>query len=399
MKILNNIKKYQGIIPAYIAREFKTIATSYSILLVLIGGIFIYGLLYNYMYAPNLIRNAPVVVVDMSHSHLSREYSRLLEASSQVKVYSFAPDITSAKEMMKKQEVVGIVYIPHDFETRVGRGEQSIFLAMGNTSAFLNFASVQEATVGAMTELDGRYRSDMTVFLPLTTLYAMSQSQVINIVGTPLYNYTEGYGSYLIPVVLILIIFQTLMMVIGMITGNERHNKSILYYGQNGLGFGNMMSIILSKTFTYSVLYAIFAYFLIGFLPKIFSIPDIGNRWDIILFLIPFFWASCFFGLSCSLFYTDSESPILMIPFFSVGLVFLSGASYPLELMPWYWQVVHYAIPASPGVMAYVKLNSMGGTISDIKVEYITLWIQCLVYFITACLVFRYNIKKAMRIN
>ena len=35
--------------------EFKTIAGSYAILLVLMGGIFVYGLLYNYMYAPDFV--------------------------------------------------------------------------------------------------------------------------------------------------------------------------------------------------------------------------------------------------------------------------------------------------------------------------------------------------------
>ncbi len=389
------MKKQLNIISTYIIREFKTIATSYSILLVLIGGIFIYGLLYNYMYQPNLIRNAPIVIVDMSHSPLSREYTRLLEASPQVTIHSFSTDINSAEELMKKQETVGIIYVPKDFETRMGRGQQSVFLAMGNTSAFLNFASIQEATVGAMLELDARHRSDMVVFLPLTTLYAMSQSQTVNIVGSHLFNYTEGYGSYLIPAVLIVIIFQTLMMVIGMITGNERHEKSILYYEKNGFRFGNMALIILSKTFVYSMLYTVFAYFLIGLLPKIFSIPDIGNTGEIIMLLIPFFLASCFFGFTCSIFYTDSESPILMVAFFSVGLVFLSGISYPLELMPWYWQAVHYIIPAPSGVLAYIKVNSMGASLADIKTEYITLWIQCFVYFITACLAYRYNIKKA----
>ena len=39
--------------------EFKTIAGSYAILLVLMGGIFVYGLLYNYMYAPDLVRKVP----------------------------------------------------------------------------------------------------------------------------------------------------------------------------------------------------------------------------------------------------------------------------------------------------------------------------------------------------
>lgn len=86
MKTLNNRNNYLKIIADYIAREFKTIGTSYSILLVMIGGVFVYGLLYNYMYQPNLIRKAPVVVADLSQSSLSREYVRLLSASSQVEV-------------------------------------------------------------------------------------------------------------------------------------------------------------------------------------------------------------------------------------------------------------------------------------------------------------------------
>ena len=73
MKILDKIKyKIQDIISIMIS-EFSTIATSYAILLVLIGGIFVYGFLYNYMYAPNLIRNAPIAVVDNSRTALSRE--------------------------------------------------------------------------------------------------------------------------------------------------------------------------------------------------------------------------------------------------------------------------------------------------------------------------------------
>lgn len=394
--IWNNIKNALTIISDYIIKEFKTIATSYSIILVLVGGVFIYGFLYNYMYQPNLIRNAPVVIVDESHTPLSREYSSLLDASEQVHVYSHAPDMIAAKEMMKTNQVVGIIYIPADFESRVGRGEQSIFVAYADTRAFLNYSTVQEGVAGAMLELDERYRADMVRLLPLTTLYAMSQAQTINVVGTPLYNYTEGYGSYLIPGVLIVIMFQTLLMLIGMISGGQRHDKTILYYSQHGVSFLKMAYVVLSKSFVYCCLYAVFAYFLIGLLPHIFSIPDIGNKLDIVILLIPFLWATSFLGLAASVFFTDSESPILMITFFSVGLIFLSGMSYPLELMPWYWQTAHYVLPASPAVLGFIQLNSMGATLSDIKVEYITLWIQCLVYFVLACCAYRYNIHKAM---
>lgn len=97
--------------------------------------------------------------------------------------------------------------------------------------------------------------------------------------------------------------------------------------------------------------------------------------------MVPYLMATSFFGLAASRFFTDSEAPLLMIAFFSVGLIFLSGVSYPLELMPWYWRMMHYIIPAAPATLAFVKLNSMGADMADIQPEYITLWIQVVVYF------------------
>lgn len=208
-------------------REFKTIGTSYAILLVLMGGIFVYGLLYNYMYEPNLIRDAPIAVVDQSHSALSREYTRLIDAAPQVKVYCNGDDFPEAKELMKKNEVIGIIYIPEDFETRVNRGDESIFVMYGTTNAFLYYLAMQESSAGAMLELNKKYRPEMLVFLPQQDTQQITQSKAITVVGTALYNHTEGYGSYLIPAVLMVIIFQTLLMVIGMISGDEKDSGSI----------------------------------------------------------------------------------------------------------------------------------------------------------------------------
>lgn len=397
MNILSNINKKLQYISVLIKKEFMTIATSYSILLVLIGGVFMYGILYNYMYMPNLIRKAPVVVVDQSKTSLSREYLRLLEATPQVRIYSNAQDMIQAKEMMKKDEVSAIVYIPSDFDNKVNRGDQSIFVTYGHTNAFLEYSSIAQATAGAMLELDARCRPNMVVFMPKSALYAMSLSQTIPVVGIPVYNPTEGYGSYLIPAVLIVIIFQTLMMAIGMISGEERHSGTILFYAKEKLSFLNMACIIISKTFVYSLIYSVFALFLIGLLPTIFSIPNIGNTWDIVLLLVPYILASCFFGLTGSLFFSDSESPILMIAFFSVGLIFLSGMSFPLELMPWYWNVLHYLIPAPPATLAFIQINSMGASIAQVKTEFLTLWLQVPIYFTTACLAYRHNINKALK--
>ena len=347
--------------------EFKTIAGSYAILLVLMGGIFVYGLLYNYMYAPDLVRK--VAVVDHSHSELSRHYVRLLDATPQVNVVTTATGYPEAQDMMKSGRVAGILYLPDDFEDRVARGEESVFIMYETTSAFLYYLAMQEASAASMLALNDDYRPEMLVFLPKEATTKLASAQAVEVVGTALYNPTQGYGTYLIPSVLVVIIFQTLMMVIAMISGDERYSGLIVRFAGNpvNLSLERMAQVVIGKTFVYGMLYAVFALL-----------------------------ATSFFGLTASLFFTDSDAPLLMIAFFSVGLIFLSGVSYPMELMPWYWKLVHYLIPAAPATMAYVKLNSMGASMSEIHPEYITLWVQCAFYFVTACLVYRYNIRKAM---
>ena len=394
MKISNNIKADLTNISSIILNEFKTISGSFAIVLVLMGGIFMYGLLYNYMYAPDVVRNVPVVGVDNSKTELSREYIRLLNATPQVDVIATGEDFPQAKELMKRDEAAGILYLPSDFTDRVSRGDESIFIMYETTSAFLYYLSIQEASAGSMLALNDRYRPEMLVFLPAGDAEQLASAQPINVAGTALYNYTEGYGTYLIPAVLIVIMFQTLLMVIGMVSGEERQFHLLQSYPSS---FAQAIRLVVGKTFVYMMLYAIFSLFLLGLIPFVFDLPDIGNVWNIIMLLIPFLMATSFFGLTASLFFTDSDAPLLMIAFFSVGLIFLSGVSYPLELMPWYWKLSHFLIPAAPATLAYVKLNSMGASMAGIHTEYVTLWIQCAVYFILACLVYRYNIWKSHR--
>ncbi|WP_294609529.1 ABC transporter permease [uncultured Bacteroides sp.] len=373
-----------------ISREWRAISTNPAILLVLMGGIFAYGLLYNLMYAPNLVRKTPVAIVDNSHSALSREYIRLLNATPQASVYALTPNYLEAKEWLKQSKVDGILYLPADFDARVGRGEQSVFSVYAATDAFLNFKNLQEASSRVMLAVNDAHRAEGAVFLPPQGLLAVASSAPVNVSGTALYNYTEGYGSYLIPAVMIIIIFQTMLMVIGMVTGEEAEKKATI----DNSGWHKALYNISGRTFVYVMLYIIFALFLLGLLPHFFSIPNIGNGRDIITMMIPFLIGTSFFGLAASRYFTDSEAPLLMIAFFSVGYIFLSGVSYPLELMPWYWQAAHYVVPAAPAVLAFVKLNSMGGDMADIRPEMITLWIQVFVYFLLSLWVFKKRIMN-----
>ena len=60
--------KLVGNILWVMAYELRSILRSLPVLLVMGGGVFLYVLLKNYIYSPNVLREVPVVVVDQSRT-------------------------------------------------------------------------------------------------------------------------------------------------------------------------------------------------------------------------------------------------------------------------------------------------------------------------------------------
>lgn len=391
MKSLNDILRI-------VKYECRNMLRSLPVLLVLGGGIFFYGLLYNYMYSPNVLREVPVAIVDESRTPLSRHYIRLLDATTQVRVQGVLTDIYQARERMKQGEVAGMVFLPQDFEAKVGRGEEAVFISYNNAITFLYFAALKEALSGAMFALNEEVRPGQVVFLDAHVVQPVINTPSMEVQGIALYNGNGGYATYLIPAVLMVILFQTMLMVISMRCGMEYEQRMLpLFQVVNGTSsWRTAISIVIGKSVVYVGFYAMFTIFLLGFLPLVFHLPHLASPLLLVQLMIPYLFATAFFGLSCSPFFKDSDAPLLLIAFFSVGLLFLSGISWPLELMPWPWRLLHCLLPAPVGVLAFVKANSMGADITDISREMMLLWGQCAVYFLVACSVYRYtNFRQA----
>ena len=375
--------------------ECRCILRSLPILLVMGGGIFLYGFLYNYMYSPNVLREVPVGVVDESRTPLSRQYIRLLDATPQVSVQGVMTDMPQARERMRKGEVAGIVYLPEDLEAKVGRGEEAVFVSCNSTMAFLSYANIKEASSGAMLALDTKVRPGQVVFLDTDVIQPVVNTSSIPVQGVALYNESGGYATYLIPSVLMAILFQTMLMVISMRCGKEREERMfpLLCVTDHKSSWKIAMNVVVGKSVVYVGFYALFSVFLLGLLPLLFDLPHLASPLLLVQLLTPYFFATAFFGLACSPFFKDSDAPLLLIAFFSVGLLFLSGISWPLELMPWPWRLLHCLIPAPVGILAFVKANSMGADIADISREMMLLWGQCWVYFLLACWAYKKNLS------
>ena len=375
-----------------IYNEFKAIGTNIPILIVLILGNVGYGFLYNLLYNTNVYRDAPIAVVDMSQSDVSRHFIGYIDAAQQVEVIMKTQDFHEAKRKLLEREIVGFLYIPSDLKENIMRGKQTECLIYGSTLSFLDYLNISEAVNFSSLEINSELLPEMIKNLNMIDVLFLANDKAVDIVSEPLYNESEGYGTYLIPPVMVIIIFQTMMITMAMRMGNEvtmSKSREVTELEYHSISKSLCLKIVLGKAITNVMIYIVFSIFFLGLLPLIFHLPHLGNYLDIVIMMIPYLFSSAFFCLCLSPFFTDADMPLFLIVFMSVPLVFLTGISYPLELMPWHWKILHYVFPVAPATLAFVKLDCMGGDLTNIRPEMATLWIQCAVYFVTAVLVWR----------
>ena len=374
--------------------EWKAISSNMAILLVLLGGNIGYGFLYNYMYNPNIVRQAPIAVVDMSQDKYSRLFIRNLDATEQVNVQYTLTNYAKAEELIRDRKIVGFLYLPQNFSSLGLEYNTSNIMSYGSTLSFLDFLMLQEATTYTLLDFNAMLRPLYVLQLPNEEKFAISALAPIDVIPTPMFNTTEGYGTYLIPPVLVLIVFQTLMICVCNINGEERErqilNNPLLLKSTKA----KPLILVVGKTIAFVLIYSVITFFMLALLPRLFSLPHIGNATTIIAMVIPFLLASTFFALTLLPLCTNAESSLLFIVFMSVILLFFSGISYPLELMPWHWKVFHYIFPSAPATLAFVKINTMGAGIEQIQPELTTLCIQCVCYFAMALCSFKWGFIK-----
>ena len=106
-----------------------------------------YPVLYSWIYNNEVVHDVPVVVVDDSHSALSREFIQKVDASPDVSVAYYAGSIREAQDHIGHGEAYGVFYFPANFATAVGRHEQAHVSVYCDLSAANDFAYIPSAYI------------------------------------------------------------------------------------------------------------------------------------------------------------------------------------------------------------------------------------------------------------
>ena len=389
MSIFHNL--YNGLQDAcYIWRkEMTQVVKDEGVLIFFVFVPLVYPLLYSWIYNNEVVREVPVCVVDQSHSHLSREFIRMCDASPDVHVKYYAQDLDEAKSLVSRQLVKGIYLIPSSFAEDVyglKRGVVSVYCDM---SLMLTYKAVfQTAQMVTMemgnelkTMLGGRY----------TAREEAIATRPLDYEDVPIFSPAGGYGSSILPAVLMLILQQTLVLGIGLSAGTARDEnpyRSLIPVGDSR--YEHTFPIVLGKSMCYLMVFMVMGAWLSVAVPRLFHFPQLATAGSLLCLMVPYILACTFFGMMVSCTVKYRENVMLIVVFVSVPLLFLTGVSWPQSSIPSYWQGVSWLFPSTFGARAYIRLNSMGADISDVMPELRILWIQAVCYFVLTLCVYRF---------
>ena len=354
-----------------------------------------YPVLYSFIYNNEVVHEAKMVVVDQCDSPFSREFARRIDASSEVQVVQRVEDMSAAKHCVDAKEAFGILLIPSDFSKDMHAGRQATVSLYCDMSALLYYKAflltATEVSLDMGAEWTARNHPQSSGQLQEIAVQPIPSESVV------LFNPQNGFASFLVPAILILVIQQTLILGIGMAGGTAREKNSFHLLVPITEHFNGTLRIVLGKSFAYLLIYVVVCLWVLVIVPHLFSLPQIGRPMDLLLFLLPYLLACIFFSITLSGFVRDREAPMLLFVFTSVILVFISGISWPMSAVPPFWKALGYLFPSTAGIQGFVGINSMGATLNEVEHFYRVLWVQTGVYFITACLVYRHQIISSKK--
>ena len=361
---------------ALIKGEGKRFFNDSGAMLIMIIGVIAYSIFYMFPYSTEIVREVPVGVIDMDNSLISQDYIRNLNATDSIDITYRYSGIVQAQNDLYQNKIRAFILIPKNFEQDILRGRPVDVAFYGDSGYLIIYKTVYSAVVQTSISLGAKIEVVKLLKKGIPIKMAKTFKQPFEFVQTPLYNPAGGYATYIYPVILILILHQTLLVGTGLMQGTTKELKE--------KSFKNNCSLELNlfcKATLYVALYLFYSIFYFLIYPAIVNYPMAYNVLPLFIMLTVMFYCTIFFSQVISYFYKHRETSLLLLVVTSLIFIFLPGLIWPKESIPNIVNLVALFIPATCSVDGIVKLNQMNATFWNIRYDFIWLLFLCILYF------------------
>ncbi|HEL5364478.1 TPA: ABC transporter permease [Stenotrophomonas maltophilia] len=356
------MKAYLRSLSATIRHIFKDRAAVTTIIVASI----IYAFYYPAAYQHQVATRMPVVAVDLDRSPASRDLLRKLTAVRDIELKDTLGSLSEAERHIREGHAEGILVIDQRFQRDILRGGQGklTFLASGALLGRAN--TVSQGLAVAVAGFSSDAVLEQAQFLGLPAHAALTPIQ------RPLFNTREGYASAVVTGVSALIVHQTLLTGIILILGSYREERG----GRIRLAastLGGALTAFWLIGMTNMLFYSGFVFWFQDF-------PRGGNLAGLLLGTAIYIAALVAFGAFVGSFFRVREHAMQFVLMTSMPLYFLSGLSWPRTSIPTWLAYVADLLPSTSGIIAMVKFNQMGASVSEAMPELAKLFALFVLY-------------------
>ncbi|MDE6453964.1 MAG: ABC transporter permease [Muribaculaceae bacterium] len=354
-----------------------------------------YPIVYTLIYNPEIVTEIPTVVVDRSRTAESRQLARALDATQSIHITGYAADMPEARRALAQKEAYGIIEIPADYARNIGTGRPTTMSFYCDMSLLIRYRQYLLALT------DVRMDQTMTITaqrvsqggLPATTVSGLPVDQHAFFMGDP----TQGFASFIIPGIVVLILQQSLLLGICMASGTaaDRRRRN---NGRDPLACHTpAVATVLGKALCHTMIFLPLAYYILTFIPHMFRLPQQAHVAQYMPMMLLMILATSFLGQTLRIFVRERETSLLVLVFTSVVFLFLSGLTWPRYAFSPFWKAVSDFIPATWGLEGFIHMNGNGATLADTASSCIPLALLALLYFLTALALRKALAPRALR--
>lgn len=381
-RIFHNISVWFSDLTAVFCNEWKIIGHDMGALIFFLALPLLYPVVYTLIYNTEVVDRVPVAIIDDSRSEQSRQLVRDASAAPGIDVVGYAANLNEAREWMNEDKVFGILHIPSDYASDIATGQQTTVELYADMSLLLRY----RALLAAVTDLQIKQTADITMNrVNMTGLESTGVKMPIDSHHSFLGDPEQGFASFVMPGIVILILQQSMLLGIALMGGTSRERRI-----RNG-GIDPLMvdsasasATVWGKALCYFVLYIPLAMYVTTCIPEMFNLPHYGSPVQYLPFIVPMLFASAFLGQAMLPMMKERESAFLIVVFTSVLFLFTSGLTWPRYAMNDFWTWFSNMVPATWGVEGFIRINSNAATLAESSRPFIAMWILTGVYYLCA---------------
>ncbi len=348
--------------------EFRRIFSLRPAFAVLILGVAVYAAFYPQPYLNEALRNAPIAVVDADGTTSSRELARLVDATPDVAVTMVLPDLVSAEREVFARNISGILVIPVNFERGQLHGRPSPVALYADASYFLVYQRIAGGVAAVAKTLGAEVEAARLIAVGIDPVLAEAAADPMPLTLVPLFNPQGGYATYILPAAFVLILQQTLLIGVGLLGTLP------------GTRIAGPVPTILGKLLAYLALEAVILPFYLVVLPYLYGVPRLGSVTTILTLGLPFVLAVGGLGLVVASIFRKPTTVQLVLAAVGIPFLFLAGFSWPSEAIPEAVRMPALLLPSTSAINALVRVSQLGAPLSDVRIQFLTLWALALIY-------------------